>query len=59
LPERELSKEEKTAREAVEARRRAEVEKAKAAEYWKEQEEQRLRSVPMPEEFRKLLRRSP
>jgi hypothetical protein len=59
LPERELSKEEKNAREALEARKRAEIEKAKAAEYWKEQEEARLRAVPMPEELRKLLRRSP
>jgi hypothetical protein len=59
LPERELSKEEKTARELSESRRRAEIEKAEAAKYWKEQEEARLRAVPMPEELRKLLRRSP
>ena len=59
LPERELSKEEKTARELLESQRRAEIEKAKAAEYWKEQEEAKRRAVPMPEELRKLLRRSP
>lgn len=59
LPERELSKEEKTARELLESQRRAEIEKAKAAEYMREQEEAKRRAVPMPEELRKLLRRSP
>ena len=59
LPERELSKEEKTAREALEARRRAEIEKVEAAKYFEEQEQARLRAVPMPEELRKMLRRSP
>jgi len=59
LPERELSKEEKTARELLESRRKAEIEKAEAAKYWKEQEEARSRAVPMPEELRKMLRRSP
>jgi hypothetical protein len=59
LPERELSKEEKAARDLLEARRRAEIQKAKEAEYWQEQEEARSRAVPMPEEIRNLLRKSP
>jgi hypothetical protein len=59
LPERELSKEEKAARDLLEARKRAEIQKAKEAEYWKEQEEARSRAVPMPEEIRNLLRKSP
>jgi hypothetical protein len=54
-----LSKEEKTAREALEARRRAEIEKVEAAKYFEEQEQARLRAVPMPKELRNLLRRSP
>lgn len=59
LPERELSKEEKAARELAEARRRSEIERLETERYMAEQEELRKKAVPMPEEIRKLLRRSP
>ena len=59
LPDRELSKEDKAARELAEARRKTELERL-ATERWKqEQEEARAKAVPMPEEFRKLLHKSP
>jgi hypothetical protein len=59
LPERELSKEEKAARELAEARRRSEIERLETLRWQQETEEARSRAVPMPEELRKLLRRSP
>lgn len=58
LPDRELSKEEKSARELAEARKRAQEEKAQADQYFKDLEEQRLRSVPMPDSIRDILRKT-
>jgi hypothetical protein len=59
LPERELSKEEKAARELAEARRRSEIERLETLRWKQEIEETQSKAVPMPEELRKLLRRSP
>jgi DNA-binding transcriptional regulator YhcF (GntR family) len=59
LPDRELSKEDKAARELAEARRRSEIERLETLRWQQETEEARSRAVPMPEELRKLLRKSP
>jgi len=59
LPDRELSKEDKAARELAEARKRTDLERL-ATERWKQElEEQSAKAVPMPESFRKLLHKSP
>ena len=59
LPDRELTKEDKAARELAEARKRTELERL-ATERWKQEyEEARAKAVPMPEEIRKLLHKLP
>jgi hypothetical protein len=56
LPARETTKEEKTAREALEARKRAEQDKVATQRFFDDLEEQRAKAVPMPEELKKILK---
>lgn len=56
LPARETTKEEKSAREALEARKRAEQERLATKKYFDQLEEQRAKAVPMPEELKKILK---
>ena len=58
LPMRNLSPDEKKEKELQEARIKAEREKEEAAEWFKQQEEQRLRAVPPPAELREMLRKT-
>jgi hypothetical protein len=59
LPEREVTQEEKSARDALEARRRADSDRLDYLKWKKEQEEAKASAAPMPEELRRMLRRSP
>jgi uncharacterized protein YdaU (DUF1376 family) len=58
LPQRNLSVAEIKEKELQEARIKSEREKEEAAQWFKEQEEQRLRAVPPPAELRELLRKN-
>lgn len=58
LPERELTKEEKMAREKVESDRRRKIEAEQSREYFRQLEEQRAKASPMPEAIKKMLRGS-
>lgn len=58
LPQRELTREEQIERERAEIKRRREIEEAQSAEFFKQLEESKARSVPMPESFRDLFRKA-
>jgi uncharacterized protein YdaU (DUF1376 family) len=58
LPPRNLSPQEIKEKELQEARIKSEREKEEAAEWFRQQEEQRLRAVPPPAELRELLRKN-
>jgi hypothetical protein len=58
LPTRELNPAEKRAQEAVEAARKADLERARSAELSRLDEETRARAVPIPDHIKDLLRRT-